>query len=367
MMKTLAVGDRLAPCPTLLPKPPGRLVSRWTTSVQRVPDRDTCHPRMRLSRFNPLHCGLNVTPTTSLPISMSYPTLVGLGEILWDLFPDGPRFGGAPANFACTAAELGARVATVEMVSAVGNDPLGEQALAALRSHGVEVGGSPQIDFPTGTVLVELDSRGQATYTFASNTAWDNLAWSPTLADLARRTSLVCFGTLGQRAPTSRATIRQFVEATPETAWRLLDINLRPPHWCPEVVRESLPLANVVKLNDHELAELSPLLDLSGPEPLRVEQLLRRYSLKLVALTRGERGSLLLNASGEQSELPGTPVTVADTVGAGDAFTAALALGLVLNQPLAEIHRRAAQVAAYVCTQCGATPGIPREFRLEHS
>jgi len=295
---------------------------------------------------------------------MSRPTLVGLGEILWDLFPDGPRFGGAPANFACTAAGLGARVATVEMVSAVGADPLGDQALAALQSHGVQIGCVPQIGFPTGSVLVELDTRGQATYTFAANTAWDNLAWSPTLADLARRTSLVCFGTLGQRAAPSLATIRRFVEATPAPAWRLLDINLRPPHWTPEVVRDSLPLANVVKLNDLELAELSPLLDLAGPEPLRVEQLLRRYSLKLVALTRGERGSLLLSASGDRSELPGEPVTVADTVGAGDAFSAALALGLVLGHPLQEIHRRASQVAAFVCTQSGATPGIPPELRL---
>ena len=295
---------------------------------------------------------------------MPRPTLVGLGEILWDLFPDGPRFGGAPANFACTAAELGARVATVEMVSAVGTDTLGDQALAALRQHGVQVGEVPQLDFPTGTVLVELDARGQASYTFAANTAWDNLAWSPTLADLASRTSLVCFGTLGQRAAPSRETIRRFVEATPATAWRLLDINLRPPHWSPAVIRESLPLANVVKLNDQELAELSPLLDLTGPEPLRLEQLLRRYRLQLVALTRGERGSVLLSASGERSELPGELVTVADTVGAGDAFTAALALGLVRNLPLAEIHRRASQVAAYVCTQSGGTPGIPAEFRL---
>ncbi|MFN9372291.1 MAG: carbohydrate kinase family protein [Planctomycetaceae bacterium] len=295
---------------------------------------------------------------------MPLPTLVGLGEILWDLFPDGPRFGGAPANFACTAAELGARVATVEMVSAVGTDPLGDQALAALRQHGVQVSAVPQLDFPTGTVLVELDPRGQATYSFASNTAWDNLAWTPTLAELASRTSLVCFGTLGQRAAPSLATIRRFVEATPATASRLLDINLRPPHWNAAVVHESLPLANVVKLNDQELAELSPLLDLTGPEPLRLEQLLRRYDLRLVALTRGERGSVLLSATGERSELPGEPVTVADTVGAGDAFSAALALGLVLGHPLADIHRRASCVAAYVCTQSGATPGIPTELRL---
>lgn len=295
---------------------------------------------------------------------MPLPTLVGLGEILWDLFPDGPRFGGAPANFACTAAELGARVATVEMVSAVGTDPLGDQALAALRQHGVQVGGVPQLDRPTGIVLVELDPRGQGTYTFASNTAWDNLAWSPTLADLASRTSLVCFGTLGQRAAPSRETIRRFVQATPATTWRLLDINLRPPHWSPAVVRESLPLANAVKLNDQELAELSPLLDLTGPEPLRLEQLLRRYGLQLVALTRGERGSVLLSASGERSELPGELVTLADTVGAGDAFSAALALGLVLGHSLEEMHRRASRVAAYVCTQSGATPGIPSELQL---
>jgi fructokinase len=297
-------------------------------------------------------------------MDMSLPLLVGLGEILWDLFPDGPRFGGAPANFACTAAEMGSRVARVEMVSAVGDDELGPQALAALRSHGVGVRGVPQIGFPTGQVLVELDSHGHATYTFASNTAWDNLSWNQTLAHLAAQTRLVCFGTLGQRATPSLQTIRRFVQSTPADAWRLLDINLRPPHWSPAVVRESLTLANVVKLNDQELAELSPLLDLAGPEPLRLEQLLRRFSLKLVALTRGDRGSVLLSDTGERSELPGERVVVADTVGAGDAFTAALALGLVTNQPLSEMHGRASQVAAHVCTQSGATPGIPLEFQL---
>jgi fructokinase len=299
-----------------------------------------------------------------LPTSaMSLPIVVGLGEILWDLFPDGPRFGGAPANFACTAAGMGSRMATVEMVSAVGADDLGTQALAALRSHGAGVRQVPQIDFPTGQVLVELNSRGQASYTFASNTAWDNLSWNSSLADLASRTDLVCFGTLGQRATPSLQTIRRFVKGTPAKAWRLLDINLRPPHWNPSVIRESLPLANVVKLNDEELAQLAPLLDLAGPEPLQLEQLLRRYSLRLVALTRGERGSVLLSATGERSELPGERVTVADTVGAGDAFTAALALGLVGNQPLTEIHRRASRIAVYVCTQSGATPGIPPEFQ----
>jgi fructokinase len=296
---------------------------------------------------------------------MTLPILVGIGEILWDLFPDGPRFGGAPANFACTAAGMAGRVATVEMVSAVGTDDLGTQALASLRSHGVGVSQIPQLGFPTGQVLVELDSRGHASYTFASNTAWDNLSWNASLADLAARTDLVCFGTLGQRSSPSLQTIRQFVEGTPSAAWRLLDINLRPPHWSPSVIRESLPLANAIKLNDEELAQLSPLLDLAGPEPLRLEQLLRRYSLRLVALTRGERGSVLLSATGERSELPGERVTVADTVGAGDAFTAALALGLVADQPLSEIHRRASRIAAYVCTQKGATPGIPAEFLLE--
>ena len=157
------------------------------------------------------------------------PTIVGLGEVLWDVFPDGPRFGGAPANFACSAAGLGGDTVHAAMVSAVGNDELGRQALQALMDHAVDVRGVDQIDFQTGQVLVSLDQHGRATYEFASNTAWDHLEWTPHLKILAERTDAVCFGTLGQRAAISATTIQQFVLSTPPKSLRAFDVNFRPP------------------------------------------------------------------------------------------------------------------------------------------
>lgn len=291
------------------------------------------------------------------------PTIVGLGEVLWDVFPDGPRFGGAPANFACSAAQLAGSRAAVWMAGSVGLDDLGTRALAELRSHGVVTDCVTQAPHPTGQVLVELDAAGHATYTFAAGTAWDNLTWSHELAALAARSDVVCFGTLGQRSEISRKTIQRFVRETPPSCLRVFDINLRPPFWSADVVLESLELANILKLNDAELPVLRELLALPGTDRDVLKQLCERYSLKMVALTRGAAGSILLSSDGRCSELAGTPVEVVDTVGAGDAFTAALAVGLLEGMPLPALHDWAARVAAFVCTQPGATPRIPDSVR----
>ena len=289
-------------------------------------------------------------------------TIVGLGEVLWDVFPDGARFGGAPANFACSVAGVGGDVVHVCMVSAVGTDELGQRALLELKQRHVDVSFVPQQNRPTGQVLVRLNAEGQASYEFAADTAWDNVAWSDGLQSLAASVVAVCFGTLCQRSDVSRETIRRFVAATPESCLRILDINLRPPFWNDETILASLPLANVLKLNSDELPVVALLLNLHGNEQELLRQLQQKFSLRLVALTRGADGSLLLDQSGEFSDLPGQPTQVVDTVGAGDAFTAGMTVGLLKKLPLPDIHLLAARVAAYVCTQPGATPVIPAQF-----
>lgn len=291
------------------------------------------------------------------------PTIVGLGEVLWDVFPDGPRFGGAPANFACSAAQLAGDRASVWMASSVGDDDLGTRALRALGEFGVRTDCVPQVDRPTGQVLVQLDDAGHASYTFAADTAWDNLFWTNELQDLAWRCDAVCFGTLGQRGEVSRRTIQRFVRETPPSCLRVFDINLRPPYWSDDIVLESLQLAGILKLNDTELPVLRELLSLRGTDREVLQQLIDRYSLSLIALTRGAAGSLLLSNTCQISDLSGVAVSIVDTVGAGDAFTAALVVGLLDGLPLDEIHDWARQVAAFVCTEPGATPRIPDALR----
>lgn len=288
--------------------------------------------------------------------------LVGLGEVLWDVFPEGARFGGAPANFACSAAKLAGVQVEVHVVSAVGDDDLGVRARESLESQGVLVGHLSTLAQRTGQVDVTLDDDGHASYVFASDTAWDNLEWSTGLEEMSRRTSAVCFGTLGQRGELSRATIRRFVEHTPPSALRIFDINLRPPFFDDEVILASLALANVLKLNDDELPVVARLTGVSGSEAELLRQIADHWQLSAVALTRGATGAVLLRGS-ELNDSPGTETVVRDTVGAGDAFTATLALGLLRQMPLSEINRAACRVAAFVCSQPGATPPFPDELR----
>ncbi len=289
--------------------------------------------------------------------------IIGLGEVLWDVFPNGPRFGGAPANFACCAAGVSGSAVQVSMMSAVGKDSLGRQGLNEFRKRHVDVTHVVPLDLQTGQVLVQLDAQGQASYQFLEDTAWDHIAWTTSLQNLAEQADAVCFGTLGQRSVVSRETIRQFMNSTREGCLRILDINLRPPYWSDAVILESLPLANVLKLNNDELPIVASILSLQGNEEELMRQLLQKFSLRLVALTRGAAGSLLLSRSGERSELPGQKIKAVDTVGAGDAFTAALTVGLLQDKPLAETHSWADRVAAFVCTQAGATPDFPAVFR----
>jgi fructokinase len=290
-------------------------------------------------------------------------SIVALGEILWDVFPDGPRFGGAPANFACHAAGLGARTA---IVSAVGADDLGRAALEELSQRSIVIDGVQTIpDRPTGSVLVTVDATGKASFEFRQDIAWDHLSWNETLASLAAQASAVCFGTLAQRSPISSHTIQRFVKAAPPDCLRVFDVNLRPPFYDEGIIRNSLELAGVFKLNDDELPIIAKIYGLGGSECEIIGDLGRQCGLELVALTRGGRGALLWRNTGEFSDLPGIPTDVRDTVGAGDAFTAALTIGLLQGRSLDEINRYACRVAAYVCSQSGAAPRLPAELQLD--
>ena len=290
---------------------------------------------------------------------MPRPTVIGIGEILWDVFPDGPRFGGAPANFACSVAELARDRIDVYMAGGVGADDLGRRAIEALHVHGVDTSCVALVDRPTGQVLVKLDAAGASGYEFAADAAWDNVAWSDGLQQLTARADAVCFSTLGQRSEIPCQTIQRFVRATPAECLRVLDINLRPPFWNEEIVMQSLRLANVLKLNDAELSVLADMLGWSGADLELLQRLMERFSLQLVALTRGAAGAVLLSESGERSDLPGQPTVVVDTVGAGDSFAAALVVGVLSGLPLATINAWGNRVAAFVSSQPGATPHFP--------
>jgi len=292
----------------------------------------------------------------------SRPVIVGAGEVLWDVFPDGEHFGGAPANVAVHAAALGADAA---MVSAVGQDARGDAALKQLRAVGVVCSAVARLpDHPTGVVRVSVDAKGLPSYDIAAGSAWDFIPLTSAVEHMAQRADAICFGTLAQRSPISRATIRRAVAGTREPAWRLFDVNLRQNYYDADVVIDSLELANAVKLNEEELAAIARLCRLESATVVeQLRELSQRFGLKLAALTRGAGGSLLVSNQGV-CEAPAPPTKIVDTVGAGDAFTAALLVGILVGRSLDEVNRSANAVAAYVCSQPGATPPLSSSVRL---
>lgn len=281
---------------------------------------------------------------------------LGAGELLWDLLPTGRRLGGAPANFAFHATRLGCRGA---VASRVGSDPLGREALQALDALGVDRSGV-QTDpgRPTGTVAVTLDPEGRPAYVIHEGAAWDALERTPALAALARRADAVCFGSLASRTPGARAALEAILDAA--RGLRIFDVNLRPPFVDPGTLRAFLGRTDVLKLNEDELPEVAALCG-CAPDPAVLREAL---GLRAVALTLGARGSVLCTPGARYQE-PGLPVAVADTVGAGDAFAAALAAGLVQDLDPPRILQRATRLSAFVCTQAGATPETADFLRLD--
>lgn len=284
--------------------------------------------------------------------------IIAIGELLWDVFPDQQRLGGASANFAIHCAQLSGDNHTVALVSAVGEDDLGAAALASINKTKVNTDLLSALPHPTGQVIVTLDGNGTPSYEIAADVAWDYLPGSDALTKAASRAHAVCFGTLAQRSPVSRAVIQKTVSATSESCLRVLDINLRPTMSDPLIFQQSLEIANVLKLSDEELPVLAQQFALTGDSESLLGKLQQRFDLAAIAYTRGEHGAVLIRGD-EISHCPGLPTSVIDTVGAGDAFTAALVLGLLEKRSLDEINERACKIAAFVCSQNGATPKVP--------
>ena len=282
-------------------------------------------------------------------------TVVGLGELIWDLYPSGKQLGGAPTNFAYVARLLGE---SSHVASRVGRDELGREALERLARAGVSTRHiQPDDEHPTGTVGVRIDVHGEADFNVNQNSAWDYLEWTDDWEGLAARTEAVCFGTLGQRHAQARETVIRFLRATRPRALRVFDVNLRHSFFDAAMLSDSLSLSNVVKLNSEELPRMAALLGFAGgdDEVSAARSLVRAFGLELVAITRGARGSLLVTDD-ETAEHPGFHVSVVDTVGAGDAFAAALVHKLLRSATLEETSEAANRVGAWVAARAGATP-----------
>ena len=294
--------------------------------------------------------------TTATDETPYRPKIVGLGELLWDVFPDQRRPGGAPANFAWHANQMGARGL---VVSRVGADQLGDELVGFLDSQGLD-SGYVQRDAvqSTGTVSITTTADGQPDYTIHEPVAWDFLEWTDTLATLFKDIAAVCFGTIAQRLPTSRATISSCLDAMPEGTLKVYDINLRKASWELATVETSLDRADIVKLNDEELEVLAEGLDWVGADPAEIAAHLQdRYQLDGVWITRGADGCLLRGGE-ELVEYEGIEVEVADTVGAGDSFTAAMIWAQWVGWPLAESAELANRVGALVASRPGGMPDL---------
>ncbi|MGN0215298.1 MAG: carbohydrate kinase [Prevotella sp.] len=285
--------------------------------------------------------------------------IIGLGEVLYDVLPEGAKLGGAPANFAYHASQFGFDAMAV---SAVGNDALGDLALKTFDDNGLKYI-IPRVPYPTGTVNISLDAGGVPSYTFTPDVAWDHIPFTPEMEAVAKEARAVCFGSLAQRSEASRKTIHQFLSATPADCLKIFDINLRGNFYNKEIIRENMQQADILKINDEELVTIGRLFDYPGLDmEEKCRLLLRRYHFKMVVLTCGTNGSYVFVPDGETSFMPTPKVEVADTVGAGDSFTAAFTASLLAGKTIKDAHERAVKVSAFVCTQKGAMPELPKEL-----
>lgn len=281
--------------------------------------------------------------------------IIGIGEILWDVFPEGRRLGGAPANFAFHSHAMGYETA---IVSAVGQDEDGDALISRLETLSMNTAYIQRDSVhATGTVHVTVDDKGIPEYDITANAAWDYIQWTPQLEKYAQQADAVCFGTLGQRGLDSRATIRKCLAFVPDSCLRVCDVNLRLHFYTQEILLTSLALSDVIKINDEEAPVLMQAAEIKAETTEAMEALADKYDLEAVVLTRGEKGSVILY-KGEKSEHPGVAAKCVDTVGAGDAFTACVIDGLLNEKPVDEINERANRVAARVCAYSGATPEI---------
>lgn len=282
------------------------------------------------------------------------PVVVGIGELLWDMLPTGKKAGGAPINFVYHASRLGAEGYAI---SAVGDDDLGHEILKELDNNSIQYL-IEKVPYPTGTVQVTLQN-GIPDYVINERVAWDHLSPTSNAIDLAERADAICFGTLGQRSAQSRETIQAILSFAPDEAYRCFDINLRQHYYTKELIEESLYLANVFKINDAELAVLRDMFRLEGTDKEVAKWFIERYNLRMLVLTAGASYSTIYTAK-EESTLQTPGVQVADTIGAGDAFSGALIISLLKGASLKEAHEFAVKTAAYVCTKEGAWPAYEK-------
>lgn len=285
--------------------------------------------------------------------------IVGLGEVLYDVLPQGAKLGGAPANFAYHASQFGYEAVAV---SAVGNDALGDQALKTFDENGLKYI-IPRVPYPTGTVNVKLDAEGVPTYTFTPNVAWDHIPFTPEMQEVAKNACAVCFGSLAQRSEESRESIMKFLESTPKDCLKIFDINLRSTFYDKETIQNGLRHCDILKINDEELIIVGRLFGYPG---LDIEEkcrlIMKRYNLKMVVLTCGTNGSYVFAPNDFKSFRETPKVEVADTVGAGDSFTGSFTASILSGKSIEEAHALAVKVSAFVCTQKGAMPKLPEEL-----
>lgn len=286
--------------------------------------------------------------------------VVGLGEVLWDMLPEGRKIGGAPVNFAYHAGQFGIDTMAV---SAIGNDKLGEDTISEMNGkHLNHI--FPSVPYPTGSVQVSLDEKGVPAYDIKENVAWDNIPFTNEIESVARSCRAVCFGSLAQRNAVSRNTIRKFIESTPSGCIRIFDINLRQNFYTSNVIRDSLEHCNILKINDEEIMLVSRMFNYDSSNIENVcRTIMEDFSLEMVILTCGTKGSYIFTKGGV-SFMPTPKVNVADTVGAGDSFTGSFCAAILRGLPVAEAHKKAVEVSAYVCTQNGAMPEIPESMKL---
>ena len=281
--------------------------------------------------------------------------IVGLGEALWDVLPEGKKLGGAPANFAYHTGQFGLDTLAI---SALGEDRLGDETIAAIEEQGLNYM-MPRVPYPTGTVQVTLDDEGIPAYDIKENVAWDNIPFTDEMKAVAQNCRAVCFGSLAQRNVVSRETIKKFLSATPDDCMKIFDINLRQNFYTKEVIDDSLHLCNVLKINDEELVVIGRMFGYPGLDMQdKCWLLLGKYNLDILVLTCGVNGSYVFTP-GSMSFYETPKVEVADTVGAGDSFTGTFCACILKGKSVADAHRIAVDASAFVCTQKGAMPKLP--------
>ena len=281
--------------------------------------------------------------------------IVGLGEVLWDVLPEGKKLGGAPANFAYHTGQFGLDTLAI---SALGEDRLGDETIAAIEEQGLNYM-MPRVPYPTGTVQVTLDDEGIPAYDIKENVAWDNIPFTDEMKAVAQNCRAVCFGSLAQRNVVSRETIKKFLSATPDDCMKIFDINLRQNFYTKEVIDDSLHLCNVLKINDEELVVIGRMFGYPGLDMQdKCWLLLGKYNLDILVLTCGVNGSYVFTP-GSMSFYETPKVEVADTVGAGDSFTGTFCACILKGKSVADAHRIAVDASAFVCTQKGAMPKLP--------